>query len=97
MKLVRLFMLVIVFLIGALVGSHWSVYHPVEATILAQREHLQKLKIEVAADQAKVDFLTKYGGKIPNGDKLLSDEQGKLAADTAELNTLEPSTTQPTP
>jgi hypothetical protein len=97
MKLLRLIFMVIVFFIGAAVGSHWSVYHPIEATIIAQREHLDSLKVQVAADQAKVDFLTKYGDKIPNGKLLLNDEQAKLDGANAELASLTASTTQPSP
>jgi hypothetical protein len=78
MKLHRLAIDVVFLAAGAGVGIIWGVHHPIQAQNLARQEHVEALKVEAAAAQAKIDILQKFGGNSPTAKQMLSDEQQKL-------------------
>ena len=79
MKFYRLIVDAVFFVGGAAAGVYWGVNHPSQAADFAQREKVQALKVEVAADQASVNVLQKFGGNSDAAQAALTEAQNKLA------------------
>jgi hypothetical protein len=85
MKLFRLVVDAMFFVGGAGAGIYWGVHHPGEAADIAQQEHIQAVRVQVAASKAKIEMLQKFGGDSPSAQQMLSDEQKKLDEANKEL------------
>jgi hypothetical protein len=85
MKPFRLVVDVVMFAAGAGAGVYWGVNHPTQAVNVEQHERVEALKVKVAAEQAKIEVLQKFGKDSTDAQAALSDAQTQLDQAKQEL------------
>ncbi|HUB27300.1 MAG TPA: hypothetical protein VL992_17885 [Tepidisphaeraceae bacterium] len=83
----RRFIIDIFFLaLGGLIGVVWGVHHPSQAENIADQEHIQSLRVQVAVDQEKIKLLQQFGGTSAATTQEIDDTQKKLDEANQELS-----------
>jgi len=78
MKPIRLVVHVLLFAAGAGAGVYWGVNHPTQAVTVETQERVQGLRLKVAAEQAKIEVLQKFGKDSSDAQAQLADAQKQL-------------------
>jgi hypothetical protein len=71
--------------LGGLIGVVWGVHHPVQAQNIADQEHIQSLRVQVAVDQEKIKLLQRFGGTSPATTQEIDDAQKNLDQANSDL------------
>jgi len=83
MRFIRFIVNLFYLAIGVFIGIVWGAHHPAEAANLAQQEHVESLRVQVAVSGEKIKLLQQ---SRPAATQEISDEQAKLDAANKELS-----------